>query len=78
MTGLDYEVWNDPVQNYVRILVSHRWTGAPEGALTRTVRAPAAMWNLRLAESVGDSATDAAVVALRWICPPGKPGAVRR
>jgi hypothetical protein len=64
MTGLNYEVWDDPVQNYVRILVRHRRTCAPEDALTRAGRAPAAMWNLCLAESVGDDATDAVVVAL--------------
>jgi hypothetical protein len=64
MTGLDYEVWYDNVHNFSRILVSHRRTGAPEGALTRTVRAPAAMWTLRLVESVGDGAADAVVVAL--------------
>jgi hypothetical protein len=64
MTGLDYEVWDDRVHNFHRILVIHRRTGAPEVALTRAVRAPAAMWNLRLAESVGDGATDAVVVAL--------------
>jgi hypothetical protein len=44
MAGLDYEVWNDRVHNFPRILVSHRRTGAPEDAVTRTVRAPAAMW----------------------------------
>jgi hypothetical protein len=43
MTDLDYEVWNDPVQNYGRILVSHRRIGAPEDAQTRAGRAPAAM-----------------------------------
>jgi hypothetical protein len=46
------------------ILVSHRRTDAPEDAHTRTARAPAAMWNLRLAESVRNGATDAVVVAL--------------
>jgi hypothetical protein len=40
MTGLKDEVWDDPVQNYVRILVSHRRTGAPEDALTRAGRSP--------------------------------------
>jgi hypothetical protein len=84
MTGLDYEVWDGPVQKYVlftkfapvgvvekyvRILVSHRRTGSPEDALTRAVRAPAAMWNLRLAKSVGDGATDAVVVALDMSTP---------
>jgi hypothetical protein len=58
MTGLDYEVRNDGVHYFRRILVSHRRAGAPEDALTRTVRAPASMWNLRLAESVGDVAKD--------------------
>jgi hypothetical protein len=64
MTGLDYEVWDDTVHNIHRILVSHRRAGAMEGAITRAVRAPAAMWNSPLAESVGDGATDAVVVAL--------------
>jgi hypothetical protein len=63
-TGLDHEVLNHPVHNLHRILFSHRRTGAPEDALTRTARAPAAMRNLRLAESVGDGATDAVVVAM--------------
>jgi hypothetical protein len=34
------------------------------GALTMATRALAAMWNLRLAESVGNGATDAVVVTL--------------
>jgi hypothetical protein len=62
MSGLDYEVWDDPVQKNVRILVSHRREDSPESSLTSADRAPAAMWNLRLAESVGDGATDAVVV----------------
>jgi hypothetical protein len=64
MTGSDYEAWSDPVHNFPLILVSHRRTGAPEDALARAGRAPSAMWNLRLAESVGDGAADAVVVAL--------------
>jgi hypothetical protein len=69
MTGMNYEVWDDPVHNFHRILVSHRPTGALEGALTRAVRAPAAMWNSRLTESVGDGAADAVVVALDMSTP---------
>jgi hypothetical protein len=69
MTGLDYEVLDDPVQNYLRIFVIHRRTGAPECDLLRAVRAPAAMWNLRLAESVGDGATDTVVVTLEMSTP---------
>jgi hypothetical protein len=69
VTGLDYEVSDDPVHNFHRILVSHRRTGAPEDALARAVRAPAAMWNLRLAESVGDGAADTVVVALNMSTP---------
>jgi hypothetical protein len=64
MTGLDRDVWNDRVHNFPRILVSHRQAGATEDTVTRAGRAPASMWNLRLAESVGDGATDAVVVAL--------------
>jgi hypothetical protein len=67
MTGSDYKVWDDTVHNFPnfhRILVSHRRTGAPEDALTRAGRAPAALWNLCLAEPVGDGATDAVVVLL--------------
>jgi hypothetical protein len=51
MTGLDHDVWNDRVHNFLRILVSHRRAGATEDAVTRAGRAPASMWNLRLAES---------------------------
>jgi hypothetical protein len=69
MTVLDHEVWNYPVHYFHRILFSDRRTGAPEGALTRAAFAPAAMWNSRLAESVGDSATDAVVVALDMSTP---------
>jgi hypothetical protein len=64
MTGLNHDVLNDRVHNFPRILFSHRRAGAPEDAVTRAGRAPASMWNLRLAESVGDGATDAVVVAL--------------
>jgi hypothetical protein len=64
MAGLDYEVWDDPVHNFYRIIVSHRRTGVPEDDLSSAVRAPAAMWNSRLAESVGDGADDSVVVAL--------------
>jgi hypothetical protein len=72
MTGLEDEVWDNPVHNVPRILVSHRQTGAPDGSLARAVRAPAEMWNSRLAESVGDGAEDAVVVALDMSTPQGR------
>jgi hypothetical protein len=42
---------------------------ALQGVFTRAGRAPAAMWNLCLAESVGVCATDAVVVALDMSTP---------
>jgi hypothetical protein len=45
---------------------------APEDALTSAVRAPAEMWTSRLAESVGDGAADAVVVALGMSTPQGR------
>jgi hypothetical protein len=69
MTGLDFEVWDDPVCNFHRILVNYHRTGVPEDAVTRAARAPAALWNLRLAESVGEGASDAVVVALDMSSP---------
>jgi hypothetical protein len=65
MTGLDHDVWDDRVHNFPRILVSHRRAGSTKDAVTRAGRAPASMWNLRLAESVGGGATDAVVVFAR-------------
>jgi hypothetical protein len=64
MSGLDHDVWDDRIHNFPRILISHRRAGCTEDAITRAGRAPTSMWNLRLAESVGDCATDAVVVAL--------------
>jgi hypothetical protein len=55
-----------------RILASHRRTGVPEDALTSAVCSPAEMWTSRLAESVGDGAADAAVVALNISTPQGQ------
>jgi hypothetical protein len=72
MTGLEDEVWDDPVDLVPRILVSHRRTGAPEDAVTSAVRAPASMWTSRPAESVGDGAADAVVVALDMDIPQGR------
>jgi hypothetical protein len=72
MTDLEDEVWDDTVHNFHLILVSPSRKGAPEGVLTRAVPAPAAMWNLHLAKSVGDGATDTAVVALDMSTPQGR------
>jgi hypothetical protein len=71
MTELEDEVWDDPVHNVPRILVSHRRAGATEGALIRAVRTRAEMWNSRLAESIEDSTADAVVVALDLSTPQG-------
>jgi hypothetical protein len=72
MTGLEDEVWDDPVDLVLRILVSHRRTGVPEDALTSAVRAPAEIWTLRLVESVGDGAADAVMVVLDMSTPQGR------
>jgi hypothetical protein len=72
MTGLDDEVWDDPVQKFPRILVSHRRTGVPEDALTRAVCNRAEMQTSRLAESVGDGAANVVVVALDMSTPQGR------
>jgi hypothetical protein len=71
MTELKDEVWDDPVHNVPRILVSHRRTGVPEVALTSVVRTHTEMRTSRLAESIGDGAADAVVVALDMSTPKG-------
>jgi hypothetical protein len=64
MAELEGDVWDDPVGDLHRLLVSHPRKGVPEYALTSEVRTRAEMWTSRLAESVGDGAADAVVVAL--------------
>jgi hypothetical protein len=76
MAELERDVWDDLVDLPLRILGSHPRKGVPEDALKRAVRAPAEMWTSRLAESVGDGAADAVVIALDMST--RKAGAVRR
>jgi hypothetical protein len=64
MTELEDDVWDYSFHVAYRLLVNHPRTGVPEDALTSAVRNPAEMWKSRLAESVGDDAADAVVVAL--------------
>jgi hypothetical protein len=72
MIDLEDEVWDDPVDLLPCILVSQPRAGVPEDSLTSAVRAPAEMWTSRLAESVGDGAADAGVVALNMCTPQGR------
>jgi hypothetical protein len=72
LTDLEGDVWDDPVDLVLRIVVSHRRTGVLEDALTSAVRAPAEMWTSRIAESIGDGAADAVVVALDMSTPQGR------
>jgi hypothetical protein len=64
MTELKEEFWDNAVDVLHRRLVIHPRKGVPEDALTTAVRICAEMWTSRLAESVGDGAADAVVVAL--------------
>jgi fructose-specific phosphotransferase system component IIB len=59
----------DPVDVLHRRLVSHPRKGAPKDALSSAVRTRAEMWTSLLAESVGDGAADAVVVALDMSTP---------
>jgi hypothetical protein len=60
---------DDPVDFLYLRLVSHPRTGVLEDALTSAVRARAEMRTSRLAESVGDSAANAVVIALDMSTP---------
>jgi hypothetical protein len=65
-------VWNEPVwimmSGMIAFIIFAASSSVIAGQAPRKVplqeRAVAAMWNLRLAESVGDGATDAVVVVL--------------
>jgi hypothetical protein len=64
MAELEDEVWDNPVDVLHRHLVSYPRKGVPKDALTSAAHARAEMWTSRLAESIGDGAADAVVVAL--------------
>jgi hypothetical protein len=74
MTGLDDEVWDDPVRNVPRILVSHRRAGQAFRKAPLQVRSVpfAEMWTSRLTAFVEDGAADAVVVALDMSNPQGQ------
>jgi hypothetical protein len=72
MTDLKDEVWDDPVDVLHRLLVNYPRKGVPEDALTNAVRSRAEVWTSRLAESAGDGAASAVVVALDLSTPQGR------
>jgi hypothetical protein len=69
MVELEEEAWDNPVGVLNRLLDSHPRKGVPEDALTSAVLARAEVWTSHLAESAGDGAADAIVVALKMSTP---------